>query len=36
MAEDLITLMADLKENEALEIVRERIDRGDDPMKILE
>jgi len=36
MAEDLITLMADLKENEALRITRERIDRGDDPIKILE
>ncbi len=36
MAEDLITLMADLKENEALRITRERIDRGDDPMKILD
>ena len=36
MAEDLITLMADLKEDEALRITRERIDRGDDPMKILD
>jgi methanogenic corrinoid protein MtbC1 len=32
---DLIHTMADLKEEEALKIVRERMDKGDDPMNIL-
>jgi trimethylamine corrinoid protein len=32
---DLIQIMADLKEEEALKIVRERIEKGDDPMAIL-
>ncbi len=36
MAEDLIKAMADLKEEEALRIARKRLDKGDDPTKILE
>ena len=36
MAGDLVNTLADLKENEALEIVKERLDKGDDPMKILD
>jgi len=36
MAEDLVKVMADLKEEEALRIVKKRLDKGDDPMKILE
>ena len=36
MAADLVMTMADLKEEEALQITRDRLDRGDDPMKILE
>jgi 5-methyltetrahydrofolate--homocysteine methyltransferase len=36
MAIDLVMTMADLKEEEALEIVRDRLDQGYDPMKILE
>ncbi len=36
MAGDLVKAMSDLKEEEALQIARERLDRGDDAMKILE
>ena len=36
MAGDLSTLLADLKEDEALKVTKERLDSGDDPMKILE
>ena len=36
MAGDLLNTLADLKENEALQIVKERLDKGDDPMKILD
>jgi methanogenic corrinoid protein MtbC1 len=36
MAEDLVKAMADLKEEEALKIARKRLDKGDDPTKILE
>jgi len=36
MAEDLINLMSDLKEEEALKVVKERLNKGADPMKILE
>jgi methanogenic corrinoid protein MtbC1 len=36
MAQDLAMAMADLKEEEALGIARERLDKGDAPIKILE
>ena len=36
MAEDLVRVLADLKEEEALRIVEERLSAGDDPLKILE
>ena len=36
MANDLINLMADLKEQEALSIVRRRLDAGQDPLLILD
>ncbi len=36
MAQDLITALSDLNENEALKIVRERLDAGDDPVAILD
>ena len=36
MAEDLVSKLVDLKEEEALQIVRKRLDEGDDPMKILD
>lgn len=36
MANDLINLMADLKEQEALAIVRRRLDDGQDPFSILD
>ncbi len=36
MAEDLIKAIADLKEKEALEITRKRLESGDDPLKILD
>ncbi len=36
MAENLINSMANLKEEEALRIAKERLAKGDDPMKILE
>ncbi|MDY6797073.1 MAG: hypothetical protein SWK76_17600 [Actinomycetota bacterium] len=36
MAGDLVSTLVDLKEEEALEIVRERLDGGEDPIKILD
>ena len=36
MKDELLAAMADLKEEEALKIVKERLNRGDDPLKILE
>jgi methanogenic corrinoid protein MtbC1 len=36
MAGDLLNLLADLKEKEALEVVQKRLDSGDDPMGILD
>jgi len=36
MAVDLAELLADLKEEEALKVSKERLAKGDDPMKILE
>jgi methanogenic corrinoid protein MtbC1 len=36
MAGDLLNTLADLKENEALAIVKERLNKGEDPMKILD
>ena len=36
MASELATLLADLKEKEALQMVKRRLNAGDDPMKILE
>lgn len=35
MANDLVSTIADLKEKEALDIVRERLSAGDDPLDIL-
>jgi len=35
MSENLVNLLADLNEREALEITRKRLDSGDDPMGIL-
>ncbi len=35
MSEDLVSVLADLKETEALEIVQNRLDAGDDPLAIL-
>ena len=35
MAENLVDLLADLKEEEALAIVKERLESGEDPMNIL-
>jgi methanogenic corrinoid protein MtbC1 len=35
MAENLVDILADLKEKEALAIVKERLDSGEDPMNIL-
>jgi methanogenic corrinoid protein MtbC1 len=35
MAEDLVNLMADLKEQEALTVVRNRLESGEDPLLIL-
>jgi len=35
MANDLISALSDLKEKEALEIVKKGLDAGDDPLKIL-
>ena len=36
MAGDLVSILADLKEKEALAMVQERLDSGDDPMAILD
>ena len=36
MAKDLCDVLADLKEEEALEIVRGRLDAGEDPLGILD
>jgi len=36
MAEDLVGKLVELKEEEALQIVRKRLDEGGDPMKILD
>ncbi len=35
MSTDLISLLSDLKEQEALELTRDRLDQGDDPLAIL-
>lgn len=35
MSTDLVTTLADLKEDEALDIVKQRLDAGDDPLAIL-
>lgn len=36
MAEDLVEALADLKEQETLDMVRRRLDTGEDPLKILD
>jgi methanogenic corrinoid protein MtbC1 len=36
MAKDLVNTLADLKEEEALKIVKDRLSAGEDPLKILE
>jgi methanogenic corrinoid protein MtbC1 len=36
MTEDLVNILADLKEKEALKIVEERLNAGKDPLEILE
>lgn len=36
MAAELATLLADLKEEEAIKVTKERLASGEDPMKILE
>jgi trimethylamine corrinoid protein len=36
MAGDLATLIADLKEDEAIKVTKERLAKGDNPLKILE
>jgi hypothetical protein len=36
MAEDLISALADLQETEALNIVREKLSAGEDPLIILD
>ena len=36
MAKELIELMADLREVESIALVKERVQKGEDPMKILE
>lgn len=36
MAKDLVSALADLKEKEAMEIVQNRLNKGDDPLKILD
>ena len=36
MAKDLVKTLADLKEKEALEIVQNRLNTGDDPLRILD
>ena len=35
MAEDLVSTLADLKEQEAIKIVKDRLSAGEDPLKIL-
>ena len=35
MAEDLVNTLADLKEQEAIKIVKDRLSAGEDPLKIL-
>jgi 5-methyltetrahydrofolate--homocysteine methyltransferase len=35
MAGDLVNLLADLKEQEVLKVVKERLDKGEDALKIL-
>ena len=32
---DLVKLLADLKEQEALKVVKDRLEKGDDALKIL-
>jgi len=36
MAKDLISTLSDLKEEESLKIVNDRLNKGDDPLKILD
>jgi methanogenic corrinoid protein MtbC1 len=36
MAKDLVKTLADLKEKEALKIIEDRLERGEDPLKILD
>jgi len=36
VSEDLVSTLADLKEEEVLRIVRERLDNGEDPLKLLD
>ena len=36
MADDLVNILADLKEKEALQIVQDRLNAGDDPLGILD
>ena len=36
MAQDLVNTLADLKEQEAIEIVKDRLSAGEDPFKIME
>jgi methanogenic corrinoid protein MtbC1 len=36
MAKDLISTLSDLKEEESLKIVHDRLNKGDDPLKILD
>ena len=36
MAEDLVSTLADLKEEEVLAIVQKKLDEGQDPMEILD
>jgi methanogenic corrinoid protein MtbC1 len=36
MAGDLVNLLADLKENEVMELVKQRLEAGEDPLKILD
>ena len=36
MSEDLVNLMSDLKEKESLELVRNKLDAGEDPLVILD
>jgi methanogenic corrinoid protein MtbC1 len=36
MAKDLVNILADLKEDEAIKIVKDRLGAGEDPLKIME